>query len=108
LQAADVELATGDGAEQAIIVGMEEVETRIRASFLLDGLREFVQLVAPVAGILDGGQELQIAPVGRLQQFPQRRRNIELGLLLRSPAVARRISEFLECLMKAQVLERLL
>ena len=84
LHAADVELATCYGAEQGFIVGVEQIEAGVGSAFVLDRLRELVELVASVAGIFDGGQELQVAPVGGSQNFPQGGQAID-GLLHRRP-----------------------
>ena len=57
--------------EQRIVVFVEEVEAGIVAALMLDRLRQFVEFVAPVARVVDGGEELQIAAVGGLQKFAQ-------------------------------------
>jgi hypothetical protein len=43
-----------------------QVEARVTAPLLFDGLREFVEFAPASAGIGDGGEELQIAAVGSL------------------------------------------
>ena len=77
LQPTDVELAAQDGLKQGVIVGVEEVEAGIGTAFLGDGLGEFIQLVPPVARILEGGQELQVAPIGGFQQLAQSRQAVD-------------------------------
>ena len=57
LHAADVELAACDGGEQGFVAGIEQVETGIGTAFVLDWLREPVELVTAVVRILDSGQE---------------------------------------------------
>ncbi|MGI8743725.1 MAG: hypothetical protein ACR2NN_14345 [Bryobacteraceae bacterium] len=59
LESADIELTANDGAEQRLVVGVEQIETGIATAFLLDGLGEFVELVPAGARIVDGGEELQ-------------------------------------------------
>ena len=71
LESADVEFAANDGAEQGFVVGVEQVETGIAAAFLFGGWGEFIELVPPGARIFDSREELQIAAVGRFQQFAQ-------------------------------------
>src|SRR5436309_5791670 len=71
LQSADAELAAKDGTEEHLVVRIEHVEAAIAASFLLDALGKFVELVAPGARIFDRREELQIASVGGFEQFAQ-------------------------------------
>ena len=71
MHSADVELAAGDGAEQSIVVRVEEVEAGIRAAFMALRSRQLVEFVAAIAGVFDGGEELQVAAVGAFQQFVQ-------------------------------------
>ena len=54
LQAADVELAAGDGAKQVFVFLVEEVEAGVGATFVALCLRQLVELVAPVARAFDG------------------------------------------------------
>src|SRR5438309_9617148 len=49
LQSADAELAANDGTEEYLVVRIEHVEAAIAASFLLDALGKFVELVALLA-----------------------------------------------------------
>src|SRR4051812_10802802 len=60
------------------------MEAWVRAACLSDSLRKLVELVSSIAGILDGGEELQVAAVGGCQQIPWRPRAVN-GLLHRRP-----------------------
>jgi hypothetical protein len=74
----------GDGAEQSIVSGVEEVETRVGAALMVHCARQLVEFVASIAGIVDGGEKLQIAAVGGCQQFAQRGQAVD-GLLHGGP-----------------------
>jgi len=43
----------------------------------VNGPRDFVELVNAIAGIVDGRQKVQIAPVGGTQHFPQRAQTVD-------------------------------
>lgn len=49
--------------EQIVVFRVEEAEAGIGAAFVVQCPRELVEFVAPVARVLDGGQELQVAAV---------------------------------------------
>jgi len=67
LQAADVEFASGDDAEQGFVAGIEEIEAGAGPALLADRLLQLAEFAAAVAGILNRGQKLQAAAVGSLQ-----------------------------------------
>ncbi len=50
LHAADVELASRDGAEQGFLIGVEEIESGVGAALVLHRLRELVEFIATIAG----------------------------------------------------------
>jgi len=56
--------------EQRIVVFVEEVEAGIVAALMLDRLRQFVEFVAPVARVVDGGENSNSGG-WRLQKFAQ-------------------------------------
>ena len=71
LQAANIKLAANDGAEQVLVVRIEQVEPGLAAAFLFSRLREFVEFVSSGAGIFNRREEFQVPPVGRFQEFAQ-------------------------------------
>ena len=47
--------------EQSFPISIEEIEAGIGAALLADTVREFVELIPSLPGILDGGEELQVS-----------------------------------------------
>ena len=84
LQPTDVEFSTGNRAQQDVVIAIEQVETGIGPSLLLNGTREFVEFVPASPGVFDRGEELEIAAVGCLQQLAQCRQAVD-GLLHGGP-----------------------
>src|SRR5215203_5517918 len=80
LHSSDIELAAQDGLEQRIVLCVKEVEGRIGAALLGNGLRKLVELISSITRILEGGKELQIPAIGGFQQFAQRGQTVN-GLL---------------------------
>ena len=70
LYAADGELAAGQCQEEGFIAVVEEVESAIRPCLLVDGPRDFVELVDAIAGIVDGRKEFQVAAGCGVPRFP--------------------------------------
>jgi hypothetical protein len=64
LHAADSELTAGQCQEEGFVVLVEEVESAVRPCFLVNGSRDFVELVDAIARIVDGRQKFQVAAVG--------------------------------------------
>ena len=74
MKAADVELTTAQRVEEFLVIWVEEVKASIPAFILLDRLGDLVQFVGAGSVVLEGGDELQVAPLGGQQQFAQRAR----------------------------------
>src|SRR5450432_2575383 len=64
LHATDGELSACKGQKKGFVVLVEEVESAIRPCLLVNSPHDSVELVDAVAGIVDGGQKFQVAPVG--------------------------------------------
>ena len=76
-QSADVELAANDGAEQVLIVRIEQVEPGIAAASLFQGCEGLSSLFLPARGSSIAERKVRVAPVGGFQQFAQRRETID-------------------------------
>ncbi len=80
LKAADVEFAVAEGEEEGEVVGVEKVEAAVGPVLVGRGPGEAVQRPGSGADVLEGGNEVEIAAVGCLEQPPQGREAVD-GLL---------------------------
>jgi len=74
-QAVDHELSATDGAQEALIVSGEKVQSAIPAPLMGVRVRQVVEPAGPIGGVLELGQEVEITGVGRphhRHQFGQR------------------------------------
>lgn len=67
LEAANVELATEKGLEQFLVVLVKEVEAAVGAAVFFQGARDLVELIGPRGIVVEGGEEFQVATIGREQ-----------------------------------------
>ena len=63
LESTQVELTSGQGLDQALIGGGEEVQSGIRPFVFPHRFAHLLQAVDPGARIVQGGEEFQVAPV---------------------------------------------
>ena len=68
-QAADVEFAPCNSLEQFQIVAVKKVEAAIAAAIVADGARNLFDVFLGRAGVVDGGDEIDIASVCGTRQF---------------------------------------
>jgi hypothetical protein len=67
-QALDLVLAAKQGDEKRLICGGEEVEALVAAAVLDDGIGDLGQCFVASDGVVDGGEEVEVALVGSAQK----------------------------------------
>ena len=69
LKAVEVKVAAGEGFKKLEIVGSEEVEAGVGAVLRAESLAKALNFIRAGARVFQGGEELQVTPVGG-EQFP--------------------------------------
>ena len=71
LQTIDVVFAPCNGLKEQLIIGIEEIETGERSVVVFGGTRKFLELIISGTGIVDRGDEFEVATIGCSEKFAQ-------------------------------------
>ena len=93
-QAADVEFASCNSMEQIQIIAVKKVEAAIAAAIVADGVRNLFDVFLGRTGIVDGGDEIDIAAIGSGHQFGKHIQTVDAFLQRRKLYLAGAVAVF--------------
>jgi hypothetical protein len=76
-QTADIEFAPYHGLEQIQILAVEQVEAANASPLIVDGSRHLFEIFGGRSRIIEGREKVEVASVGRPEQFGQRRHTVD-------------------------------